>query len=118
MSKPQCFGFIPVVTSGTNVPLAANTSTTQLQVQSSKAWTVQAIRANGVVNTGYVALGVVGMNRLTGAGVIAYLAPGTTAGSGTFFNSGTNSDSADYDLDQIVIDAPNAGDGVILTSFA
>jgi len=112
MSKPQCFGFIKVVTAGTPVPLAANTSSTQLQVQSSKAWTVQAIQANAVSNTGIVALGVVGMNKATGAGVIAYLT------AGTFFNSGTNSDSADYDLDQIYIDAYNAGDGVILTSFA
>ena len=112
MSKPLCFGPIASVTPGTNVPLAVNASTTSIQIQSSKAWTVQAIRANAVANTGVVVIGVAGMKKATGAGVIAYLS------AGTYFNAGTNSDSDAYDLTSLVMDAYNAGDSVILTSFA
>src|ERR1700683_4016211 len=112
MSKPQCFGFIPVVTAGPPVPLATVSSATQLQTQDSRSWTIQAIRANNVANTGAIALGIFGMNKTTGFGVIAYLS------AGTFFNAGANMDSFNYDLTQLYIDAYTSGDGVLLTSFA
>ena len=87
MARPLCYGFIACVTPGTLVPLAtAPSQTSSIQVQASRAFTMEAIRANAVSNTGVVVIGVAGMNKATGVGVIAYLA------AGTFYNVGANMD--------------------------
>lgn len=114
--KPQALGKVAVVTPGTPVSLVSSLITAgimtvgaQLPTCKLALWAppTSATKTSGwggPVNVGTIYLGYAGMNKTTLAGVIATIPPGG------FWESASASTS--YYLDQLVIDADNAGDSL------
>lgn len=110
--RPQPYGPVTVPTPGTPVSLISTLIANGL-CQNGDAVTVNKVEVQALPgNTGSVYLGVVGMNKATGANVIAVLKAGQDWGI-------TNNVSVNtYDLETYVVDADVAGDGVLGSSDA
>jgi hypothetical protein len=111
--RPQPFGPVVVTTPGTPVPLTSQMVASGLCLATDhipvNKVNLKSLTMNhsGAGNAGNVYVGFAGMNKATGYNLLVTIVPG-----GADYSITNNGGNNTYSLENFLIDADNAGDGV------